>query len=286
MYSFYGEIFREFEKNGFKDPLAETLKLVDIVTSGALRKSGSGLIEKSGLTIQEIVRQRMDDRPLEYILGVAPFMGEMFLCAPGALIPREETELLARTCISVIADMQREKDEISVIEIGTGSGNIAVSIALNTDGVMVYASDVSDEAVEVARKNVKKFDVGGRVNLFCGDLFEPLEETGLKGKTDLVVCNPPYIPTPSLQKLAAEIINHEPVVALDAGAYGIDIFRRLINGAVEWLRPGGVLAFEIGAGQDKLITRMFRKHGGYEDIGTCDDGESIRVFTAKKTAAP
>lgn len=284
MYSFFQDVYREFEKNGFDDPLMETLHLADLLTAGGLRGRSPESLGEAGLTIEEIVHQRKGDKPLEYILGKAPFMGRNLLCAPGALIPREETELLTRTCLGYIERMLEKQSGVTVIEMGTGCGNIAVSIAMGAEKARIYASDISEEAVDVARKNVELLGVGDRVRLFCGDLFAPLEGEGLEESADLVVCNPPYIPTSSLEKLASEIIDYEPTVALDAGAYGINIFRRLISESLEYLRPGGILAFEIGAGQDKIVARLFNKSGAWEDISNFDDGENIRVFSAVKKA--
>ncbi|MDD3643128.1 MAG: peptide chain release factor N(5)-glutamine methyltransferase [Candidatus Krumholzibacteria bacterium] len=276
------EIFEEFRRAGVEDPLAETLRLADLVAGGALRRSGLKLLEERGIDIAELARQRAGGRPLEYILGVAPFLGEILRCAPGALIPREETELLALTCLDYIASMQNGgRRDLNIVEIGTGSGNIAVLLALRSTGATIYASDISAEAIEVARENVERFGVGDRVRLFCGDLFEPLRGLGLEGRTDLVVCNPPYIPSSSVDRLDPAIRDHEPRVALDAGAYGIDIFRRLIADAPDFLRPGGVLAFEIGAGQERFVDRLFDKTDcAYSSIEHFDDGEKIRVFGA------
>ncbi len=283
MYSKLKKIYRLFKEHGFDDPLEETLHLADIIARGKLRASGSDFFEKEGLEPEKIVTMRKEGRPLEYILGRAPFMGEVFICAPGALIPREETELLARTCIDIVAGMQAEMKDITIAEIGTGCGNIAVALALNTENTQVFASDISGEALELAARNVERFGVGDRVRLFEGDLFAAFDGEGLEGKVDLVVCNPPYIPTGSLEKLGPGIIDHEPVAALDAGAYGIDIFTRLISESPAFLRPGGVVVFEIGAGQEKIIERLFRKNGQYEDISSYDDGKDIRVFSAVRS---
>ncbi|MBN2183727.1 MAG: peptide chain release factor N(5)-glutamine methyltransferase [Candidatus Krumholzibacteriota bacterium] len=283
MYLFLKEIYERFREEGFEDPLEETLLLADIISGGRLRAASPGFLEKAGLDLGKLLAMRKEGTPLEYILGQSPFMGELFLCAPGALIPREETELLTKKCIGFIEKMQEEKADITVAEIGTGSGNIAVALALNTKNTLILASDITEEAIAVASKNVERFGVGEKVKLFTGDLFSAFEGEGLEGKADLVVCNPPYIPTGSLEKLGSKVIDHEPVEALDAGAYGIDIFTRLIAGAPAFLRPGGMLAFEIGAGQDKIIARLFRKNGLYEDIASYDDGKDIRVFSAVKS---
>jgi release factor glutamine methyltransferase len=167
----------------------------------------------------------------------------------------------------------------TVIEIGTGCGNIAVSLAkLCAENVTILASDISPEAVEIAYKNVRKFNVQGKISLFCGDLFRPF--TDYEGKTDMVICNPPYIPTSFLKKLSPEIIDHEPVLALDGGPYGIDIFRKLMNGALTVLKRGGVLVFEIGAGQEKLIERLFEKNTSYNEILHFKYDEHVRVISA------
>jgi release factor glutamine methyltransferase len=173
-------------------------------------------------------------------------------------------------------------ERFTVADIGTGCGNIAVSVALGTELARVLACDISPAAVEVAKENVLRYGLQDRVTVLCGDLFAPLCELGYKGKLDLVVCNPPYIPTSSLENLAPEVIDYEPRVALDAGAYGIDIFRRLILDSVAMLRPGGTLVFEIGAGQDKLVTRLLQRGRAYTDIQHYDDGVDVRVISAMK----
>lgn len=278
------EIYAEFEKQGVEDPLLETLHLADLISGGALRRADLSVLE-DGLGLAEIVKQRAEGKPLEYILGVAPFLGELLECSEGALIPREETELLTLTCLRFI---EKERDAgvaaPKIIELGTGCGNIAVLLALKTENAEIYASDISEEAVVVASSNVKRCGVTEKVTLMSGDMFEPMRGRGLEGTTDLVVCNPPYIPSTSVDRLDPQIIDHEPRVALDAGAYGLDIFQRLIKGAPEFLRPGGMLAFEIGAGQEKIVARLFRKAGdAYHAIDQVGDGKEIRVLTAIRT---
>jgi release factor glutamine methyltransferase len=275
------EIYAEFKKQGIEDPLAETLRVADLISGGALRKADPALLH-DGIGPAEIAKQRAEGKPLEYILGVAPFLGELLECREGALIPREETELLTLTCLEFIKDRQDAgAGNQKIIELGTGSGNIAVLIALKAEDTDVYASDITDEAVAVAGANVARCGVEDRVTLVTGDMYEPMRGRGLEGNADLVVCNPPYIPSTSVDRMDPAIIDHEPREAFDAGAYGIDIFQRLIRGAPEFLKPGGMLAFEIGAGQEKLVARLFRKSDEfYSSVTEVDDGEEIRVFTA------
>jgi release factor glutamine methyltransferase len=276
------EIYEMFRKQGAENPLEETLHLADLLVGGALRNADLSMLESKGIDIDEVIRKRVEGQPIEYILGEAPFLGEMLSCDPGALIPREETELLTLTCLDYIEKMQEEgREKLKIAELGTGSGNIAVLIALRSSDTEVYASDISEEALEIARKNVERFDVGDRVTLLSGDMFEPLGELGLENGLDMVVCNPPYIPSGSVDKLDSGIKDHEPRVALDAGAYGLDFFRNLIKGSPEFLRPGGILAFEIGVGQEKLVTRLLSKSGDrYDRIDYHDDGNDIRVISA------
>ena len=278
------EIFAEFEKQGVENPLAETLHFADLISGGALRRVDLSVLGEVP-DLADIARQRAEGKPLEYILGVAPFLGELLECREGALIPREETELLTLTCLGFIEQLQAAGVKApKIIELGTGSGNIAVLLALKTENAEIYASDISEEAVGVAAVNVERCGVAGRVTLLSGDMFEAFRGNRLEGTVDIVVCNPPYIPSTSVDRLDSQIIDHEPRVALDAGAYGLDIFQRLIKGAPEFLRPGGMLAFEIGAGQEKIVSRLFRKAGdAYGPVEQIDDGAEIRVLTAIRT---
>ncbi len=266
--------------------MLETLRLFDVLAGGALRQADRCVPPAAEL--QAIAARRKEGVPLEYILGKAVFMGLELECSPGALIPREETELLARTVIDLIHTRQatRDKDALTVVDMGTGSGNVAVALAVHARNVNILACDVSPDAIGLARRQVAKFNVQDRVSLFCGDLYEPLLAAGWQGKVDLVVCNPPYLPTNTLEKLAREIIDHEPVVALDAGPYGINVFRRLITGAVDVLKPDGVLVFEIGAGQEKLVGRLLEGCGAYPHVENHRDAAGqVRVVSAGRRPA-
>ncbi|MBN1885536.1 MAG: peptide chain release factor N(5)-glutamine methyltransferase [Candidatus Krumholzibacteriota bacterium] len=280
MFEAFRKAIEAFKRAGVADPLGETLRLMDIRSAGALRETDAGLLGEGGVDLDALAAGRAEGVPTEYILGEAPFLGLMLHCGPGALIPREETEILAR---AAIVAAERVGANPLVIELGTGSGNIAVALAMNVPGARIHAADISEEAVDMARRNVERYGLGDRVELSVGDLFAPLADHGLEGTVDLVVCNPPYIPTGSLEKLAAEIIDHEPRVALEAGAYGIDIFRRLIAESPVFLRPGGVLIFEIGAGQEKIAERLLRKAPDWRDPYFERDREGqVRVMGAMR----
>jgi release factor glutamine methyltransferase len=216
---------------------------------------------------------------LEYILQQTVFMGRPFTCTPDTLIPRAETELLVRTVLQHAA--QLDTKSLTIVDVGTGSGNIAVSLALELPHSRIFALDISPEAAAQAQRHVEQYKLQDRVSVHCGDLFAPLDSMGMANQVDIVVCNPPYIPTGSLSKMAAEIVEHEPLVALDAGPYGINVFRGLVQDAPHFLRPGGLLAFEFGAGQEVLVQRLLQKSGGYEQFQPgADHTGTPRVFVA------
>lgn len=287
MFEGFYNIRDAYEKAGIKDPLEETLKLLDVVSNGAVGKMDEAFPLKTGAEIEDFIAVRLKGIPLEYALGYGTFMGMQLLCSPAALIPRQETELLAKTAIHLFGQMDNSGAPSVIVDMGTGSGNIAVSIAANTKNPHVLACDVSPEAIELARANVNRHNLQSRVSLFTGDLFAPLAAAGYQGGTNMVVCNPPYIPTASLAKMGRGIIDHEPVAAFDAGAYGIDIFRGLISQAPIFLKPKGVLVFEIGKGQEKFVTRLLQKSGSYRDIcHHADKSGTIRVISATSTPQP
>jgi release factor glutamine methyltransferase len=229
------------------------------------------------------VRERQNGKPLEYTLGLATFMGLSFYSSPAALIPRQETELLADTVLDEILERERGGNAVTVIDVGTGSGNIAVALGAHTHYTRVLATDISEEAVALAARNVSKYGLEERVRLFCGDLFQPIEGQGFENTIDVVVCNPPYIPTLSLDQLDPAVIGHEPVVAFDAGAFGIDFFRRLAREALPFLKPGGLLAFEIGAGQERLARWFVEQAAEYGNLRSVKDAAGIvRAIVANR----
>ncbi len=276
-------IYRRMEEAGFENPLLETLRLLDIYTGGAIRRFDETGLGDATIDLESLIAARSEGVPLEYIIGRTPFMGLEFRCTPAALIPRQETELLARTALALLARIDAGHATPLVIDMGTGSGNLAVSLAVHAPHIQVLASDISADAVALARSHVEQYQLQSRVTLFCGNMFEGICGSEWGEKADLVVCNPPYIPTSSLAKMAPEVINHEPITAFDAGAYGIDIFRRLIADAPTYLKPSAYLVFEIGGGQEKFIERLLQRSGNYEDIEFYEDDEGkVRVVSARR----
>ena len=280
MFEFIVQLHEAFSQAGLDDPLKETLHLCDILSEGALRQlNGRSLAD---MDLHQLIQQRQQNVPLEYILGRTVFMGRPFTCTPDTLIPRAETELLVRTVLQRLAALPSEKS-LTIVDVGTGCGNIAISLALALPQSHVLALDISLKAVERAQAHVDQYQLQDRLSLLCGDLFAPLADKQLENEVDVVVCNPPYIPSGSLNKMSAEIVAHEPLVALDAGPYGINIFRRLVQDAPLYLRSGGLLAFEIGAGQEIFVRRLLQKSGKYEQVeAIADENGTLRMFLDRK----
>lgn len=201
----------------------------------------------------ELLRRRADGEPVAYLLGEKEFMGLSFAVTPAVLIPRPETELLVETALLLLGG----EEEPLVAEAGTGSGCIAVSLARYHPGVVVYATDISPAALEVAAQNARRHGVEGRVRLLRGDLLAPLLALGFSGRLSLVAANLPYVARGEIPQLPVEVSRYEPRVALDGGEDGLDLYRRLVPQAEELLRPGGHLLMEIGPSQAALVPTLF-----------------------------
>ncbi|MEV0718221.1 putative protein N(5)-glutamine methyltransferase [Asanoa sp. NPDC050611] len=189
--------------------------------------------------LDEMVAERVRGVPLEYVVGWAEFCGLRVAMAPGVFVPRHRTELLVRLAAAAAA-----ADASVLVDLACGSGAIAAAVAHRVGGLSIYASDIEPAAVAVARRNLAPY--GGRV--YAGDLFEPLPAT-LRGAVDVLVANVPYVPSGAVGLLPPEAREHEPLRALDGGADGLDVLRRVAAGARDWLRPGGTLFSEIGVDQ-------------------------------------
>jgi release factor glutamine methyltransferase len=280
MFEEFLQSYETFEQHEVDDPLLETLRLFDLLLGGALGDIEMACLEEDSIDLSHVAQKRKQGIPLEYVVGKAAFMGRTFDCSPDTLIPVEDTELLVEVASTLIIERQASANHLTIIEMGTGCGNVAVSLAIDLPDVRIMASDISPAAVEVARRNARRFNVDDRVVLLCGDLFAPFEVRGYEDEVDLIVCNPPYIPSGSLSKLPKEVI-HEPKIALDGGPYGIDFYSRLAAGALPLLKPGGILVFEIGERQESLATRVLQRNGGYTDIQYYRDAaDTVRVIGA------
>lgn len=191
---------------------------------------------------EELVSRRASREPLAYIVGGREFWGLWFEVTPGVLIPRPETELLVEAGLELFPDADALA---SIADVGTGSGCIGVALAHERPKAQVIATDISEAAVDVARRNAARHGVADRMRVVCGDLLE-----GVDGPFDLIVANPPYIREYERVLLQREVREHEPSVALYGGPQGLDLISRLVEQASTRLVPGGYLVFEFGFGQD------------------------------------
>jgi release factor glutamine methyltransferase len=194
------------------------------------------------VTLREGIERRAAGEPLQYVTGEMPFRHLVLKVRPGVFIPRPETEVLVDEVLKHL-DAAGAPEPV-VVDLCTGSGAISVSVAYERPGARVYATEIVPATVEVARENAERCGVADRLAVLEGDLFGPLPDEA-RGRVDVVVSNPPYIPTADLAGLPAEVGGFEPRVALDGGPDGLDVARRIIAEAGSWLRPGGMLAMEL-----------------------------------------
>lgn len=197
---------------------------------------------------REGIERRAAGEPLQYVTGEMPFRHLVLRVRPGVFIPRPETEVLVDAVLEFI-DRSGVAEPL-VVDLCTGSCAVAASVAHERAGARVHATEIVPDTAEAAADNALRAGVGSRVAVHIGDLFAPLP-TDLRGRFDVVVSNPPYIPTADIAALPAEVSAHEPRVALDGGADGLDVVRRIVDEAREWLRPGGLLAIETDTSRAK-----------------------------------
>ena len=236
------------------------------------------LSDEDAEAFERSVARRIEGEPLSYITGYREFYGLDFVVTPDALVPRQETELLVE---AVLEYAQSCGDHaLTIADVGTGSGCIAVALACHLPKATVYATDVSREALGVAAENVRRHGLEGRVHLRHGDLFESLD-----GRVDVVVSNPPYLSTGEATDLPPDV-QREPSVALIAGTDGMDVLRRLIVGAREYVKPDGLLAVEIDPRRLEAVEslargtfpggemRVVKDHAGLERVVTVGVGSA------------
>lgn len=203
-----------------------------------------------GPTLDELMRRAALGEPVAYILGEREFYGLSFTVRPGVLIPRPETELLVEEVLGFTRDGGRVE---RIVDVGTGSGAIAVALAAKLPGVRVMAIDRSLDAIKIAEENVRRHGVADRVELLLGDLL-----SGLEGEHDVVVTNPPYVPRDQIATLQRQVRDWEPRIALDGGPDGLDLHRRLLTQLPGRLRPGGLLVMEIADDRGAAALAMAR----------------------------
>jgi len=221
------------------------------------------------------IERRRSGEPIQYITGEAEFFGLPFRVTRAVLIPRPETEHVVERVIELAAGMARPQ----IVDVGTGSGAIAVSVAAKIPSAAIAAIDISAAALDLARENAKRNGVTDRIRFLDGNLLAPVSEE----KFDFVVSNPPYVPETDRTSLSVEVREYEPGLALFAGADGLAVYRRLIPAAYDALVPSGWIVLEIGYGQQEAI-RSLLAQSEFAEIGFTADLQGIpRVAYARRS---
>ncbi len=229
---------------------------------------------------RELVRRRARREPVAYITGGKEFWSLELQVSPHVLIPRPETELLVEQALEVMGP----RKEAVALELGTGTGAISLALASQRPGWWIAASDISPEAVALARANAVKHGLEGRVSFFVSDWLAAVATT--EPQFDLIVSNPPYIRSREIGRLEPEISSYEPRLALDGGVSGLECLTRIISAAGPCLKAGGFILLEIGHDQKDAAESLFRDRGVYHQVTTVRDyGGSWRVVMGRKKDA-
>jgi len=223
------------------------------------------------MQVEALVSRRSAREPLQYILGTQEFCGLEFHVTPAVLIPRPETELLVQEALRVVAFNQ----EAVLVDVGTGSGCVAVTLATILGKARVVAVDRSPEALAVAKDNAERHGIVDRIEWVEGDLLVSLRDRDLAGKVEVIVSNPPYIAETDWVGLQPEVREFEPRSALVSGPTGTEFHERLLRDSKEFLAPGGTLVMEIGQGQLPAVQRIAEQVGGYEALRAVKDEAGI-----------
>lgn len=204
--------------------------------------------------MRELVRRRAQAEPVAYLVGHREFFGLSFRVTPAVLVPRPETETLVLELLALAKPIPHP----SVLDIGTGSGCLAIAAAMHLPSAVVTAIDISPAALEVARGNAARHNLDGRVKFAEGDLFSPLDSGA---RFHFIVSNPPYVADSEMDTLPADVRRHEPALALQAGPDGLDVIRRIVTAAPVRLQPGGWLLLEFSPEQSAGVQELLRSSG-------------------------
>ena len=226
-------------------------------------------IEKTQL--EKKIQKRINKIPLQYITKHQEFMGMDFLVEKGVLIPRPETEILVEEVIKRLKDY-KYSNNLKVVDLGTGTGIIAICIAKFIEDVIIYATDISKKSLQLALKNAQKHDCKDKIIFLQGDLFEPFLGRIEKNSLDGIISNPPYIDSYNFKLLPPEIKDNEPKIALSGGIDGLDYYRKIIKKSSHYLTNGGFIALEVGINQSKIVKELIIRESNFnQDIEIIKD---------------
>lgn len=232
---------------GKRDTQLLITQVLDLSLTDYILCNNIEISEKTVQKIYDMSRRIKSGEPLQYVVGTTEFMSLKFNVKPGVLIPRPDTETLVEFAISVI-----KNDKLNILDIGSGSGCIAISIAHYCKNATVTSIDISEAALAVAKNNAELNNAD--VTFKTCDILTSIPD----GKFDVIVSNPPYIPTKVINTLDVNVKDYEPITALDGGTDGMDFYRRIIDIAPQLLCPNGVLAFEVGHDQSENVCQLMK----------------------------
>lgn len=272
---------QHFQQKGIESPRLET----QLLLSHALGCKKTALYTRWDEVVDEdrrgrfrdLIKRRLEGSPIQHLIGYREFFLLDFEVSPDVLIPRPETELLVTEALNRSKGIAAPR----LLDIGTGSGCIAVSMAKQLKSARVTASDISPKALEVARRNARRHGVAERIRFVEGDLLSPFSSSE---RFDLIVSNPPYVSTPEFEKLPPYVRDFEPRLALAAGPEGYDVYDRLIPAAINFLEPGGWLLLEIGYAQEEGVKQRFANAGFEVGATIRDDQRHPRVIVGRRSS--
>lgn len=237
------------------------------------------LVDKELEHLRELVKRRGNREPLQHIIGTTNFCGLEFSVNRHVLIPRPETEILAERAWRFLQQRSDKAQKTCALDFGTGSGCLAVMLAVKCPTSEIHAVDISSESLKVARENASRHNVDERIKFHYGDGFSAL---GGEEKFDLIVANPPYIPSEEIPTLEPEVRDHDPTLALDGGADGLDFYQVFSGQAQNWLAADGCLMLEFGEGQAEKIRGIFEEQKWVVEAIEHDYTQRLRFLIARQ----
>ncbi len=268
------ESIKQLKANEVEEPHAKARRLLaftlEVPKEYLIINYDKEISKKQETIYKQYIKNLLEGEPIQYILGKQEFMGIEFAVNKDVLIPQPDTEILVEEVIKLLKQYKKPK----ILDLCTGSGAIAISISEKVSEAQIYASDISEKALAIARIN----DRSKKIKFILSDLFNNIED-----KFDIIVSNPPYIKTHEIEKLSKEVQN-EPILALDGGIDGLEFYRKIIGQASKYIKKNGYLCLEIGEEQKKQVKDIINNEKKYADIKEYKDlNKNDRVIICKKT---
>lgn len=268
------ESIKQLKANEVEEPHAKARRLLaftlEVPKEYLIINYDKEISKKQETIHKQYIKNLLEGEPIQYILGKQEFMGIEFAVNKDVLIPQPDTEILVEEVIKLLKQYKKPK----ILDLCTGSGAIAISISEKVSEAQIYASDISEKALAIARIN----DRSKKIKFILSDLFNNIED-----KFDIIVSNPPYIKTHEIEKLSKEVQN-EPILALDGGIDGLEFYRKIIGQASKYIKKNGYLCLEIGEEQKKQVKDIINNEKKYADIKEYKDlNKNDRVIICKKT---